>query len=103
MPRRDLISLALAVVLVPATVAAVLAVMTPAPTVLAFPKPTHRVAVAVDEAMRAELATVVRSEGEFTEDSDLENPDGSPPEMDKFQIPYDDSALWLIPRDISKL
>jgi hypothetical protein len=92
--RRNLIHLALALVLVPATVAMVLALMLKAPSVLAFPKPTHRVAVAVDEAMRSELASVDRGEGKFANHWGLTRPDGRNPVMGEVQIPEDYPAFW---------
>ena len=96
--RRSLINLALALVLVPATVAMVVRRIPDAPvSVLAFPKPTHRVAVAVDEAMRAELASVVPGNCKLSQDYSLMRPNGRPPTIDKFVIPEDYPAFWWDP------
>ena len=56
--RRNLFNAGAALLLVPLTVFVVLKKMpTPPESVLAFKAPAHRVATAVDEAMRLELAT----------------------------------------------
>jgi len=94
--RRNLIPGALALLLVPATVATTLALIPePLPTRLAFPRPAHRLAVAVDAALRAEVSTVKR--GRFSSSSDLQylKANGRFPTMDQLRLPPDYRGLWL--------
>jgi len=94
--RRNLFPMVLARVLVPLTGAAILRLMAePPPSVLAFPKPTHRVAVAVEAAMRAELASVTRFGNlSFSQDMRFMTGAGKFPTVGEATIPEDDPAFW---------
>jgi hypothetical protein len=93
--RRHLIPAALALLLVPATVATVLRLMAePPPSVLAFRRPTHRLAVAVEGAMRAELASVTWStDMGFVGDFSIPIVNDPLSKVVEAKIPEDDSAF----------
>jgi hypothetical protein len=92
--RRNLFHAGLALLLVPATVFLVLKKMPePSQGVLAFKKPTHRVAVAVDEAMRLELASVIHGQFDMGFESLAVMPNGKPIMIG--EIPKDSPAFWF--------
>jgi hypothetical protein len=95
--RRNLMPAVLAVVLVPATVVTVLRLMPePPPSVLAFPEPTHRVAMAVDGVMRSEMASVVGpSNASFSQDLRFMTANGTFPTVGQVKIAEGDPAFWI--------
>ena len=95
--RRNLMPAILALVLVPATVVTVLRLMPePPPSVLAFPNPTHRVAVAVDAAMRSELTSVsALANSSFSQDLRFMTAGGTFPTVGQAEIKEGDPAFWV--------
>ena len=97
MTRRDLIPGLLALMLVPLTVATVLRLFPDPPrTKLAFPRPTHRVAVALDRALRDQGATVGRPVNtSFNQDMRFRTVTGAPPPAGSIVLKDDDPAFWI--------
>jgi hypothetical protein len=95
--RRNLMPAILALVLVPATVVTVLRLMPePPPSVLAFPYPTHRLAVAVDAAMRSEMTSVaVPAKSSFSQDMRFMGANGTFPTVGQVEIKEGDPAFWF--------
>lgn len=96
--RHHLIPGLMALVLVPLTAATVLRLIPdPPPTELAFPRPTHRVAVAVEAAMRAEVASVSRKTPSIGgPHHGSMNAADHVPKMGVDRLPEDYSAFWDI-------
>jgi hypothetical protein len=95
--RRNLLPAILALVMVPSTVVTVLRVIPePPPSVLAFPRPTHRLAVAVDAAMRAELTSVAGpANSSFSQDMRFMTAKGTFPTVGQVELKEDDPAFWI--------
>jgi len=94
--RRDLILGALALILVPATVATVLRLIPDLgpTTTRPYTSPAHRVAVAAEEALSRLYTSTTRSNMRVASDMSLGNPTGPPPEMGEVAIPADSPAFW---------
>ena len=60
-----------------------------------FPQPSHRVALATYEVLKAELAKVGMVDEELTQDDRFEKPDGKTPAPGEIQIPDDVPAFWM--------
>ena len=58
-------------------------------------QPSHRVALATFEALKAELAEVKIRKVELTQDKHFDLPDGKPPAPGSVVIPNDYPACWL--------
>ena len=78
MTRRDVFPALVALIFVPGTVAGVLWLMIPrASATVPFPNPTHRVAIATEAILKAELATCQRGGFETTTRPSFAMPPGS--------------------------
>jgi hypothetical protein len=96
--RRDLISLAVAVVGVPLVIFLIFRQFPDGPpTVLAFPKPTHRVAVAVKAALDEEMSSVTLGQVDFGFWQPTAGPTPvKPPVVGQFPIAENDPYFWVI-------
>ena len=65
-------------------------------------QPSHRVALATSEVLKAELAEVKIRSVELTQDKHFDTPEGKTPEPGSVAIPDDSSACWLEGLPISK-
>ena len=65
-------------------------------------QPSHRVALATSEALKAELAEVKICKVELTRDRNFDTPEGKSPEPGSVSIPKDHPACWLEGLSISK-
>jgi hypothetical protein len=95
--RRNLLPAILALVLVPSTVVTVLRMMPePPPSVLAFPDPTHRLALAVEAAMRSDLTSVAGpANSSFMQDMRFVTASGSFSTASQVKLPEDDSSFLI--------
>jgi hypothetical protein len=58
-------------------------------------QPSHRVALATFETLKAELAEVKIRNVELTVDKNYDTSEGKPPVMGEFEIPKDHPAFWF--------
>ena len=60
-----------------------------------FDQPSHRVALATYEVLKAELTSVGMVDEELTQDDRFDKPDGKTPAPGEIQIPDDAPAFWM--------
>jgi hypothetical protein len=60
-----------------------------------FPQPSHRVALATYEVLKAELTKVGTVEEEMSQDNQFDGPDGKTPAPGEIQIPDNVPAFWM--------